>query len=222
MLIGGAIFASAKIETPASFIYLTWESDGWAPISYSGKIIVVKDSVVKLTVQPLIYSAGAYLDPAQLNINWLLDEQLKNSGLGLTTFRFQVPSFPDVASHAIKVQVFKDSVLLGEKTLDITVASPTVLLVPVETGIRIKNNSVEANSDITIEALPYFFSIKDPSQLNVYWFVDGEQTKSTAQDKLSFMVSHVSGQTQVKALLERNDNVFVRQSGILMVGFSGL
>ena len=82
VLFGNAFFAQAA--TPESLFYLTWEADSLTPVDYSGKILATVDSVIKVSVQPLIYSGGSYADSSQWNYRWYLNDEFANiDGVGV-------------------------------------------------------------------------------------------------------------------------------------------
>lgn len=218
---------TVKAATPTSFIYLTWESDAMAPMTYGGKSLVVKDSLLKMTVHPFAYSAGSYLDPSVLNYRWSVNDEVKKEGRGITIFRFLVPSVLEDYNQIVKVEVFRGLTSLGEKTEIIPVLDPKVILRPVDNSLRIKGGVLElGNSGNTqIQAHPYFFSPTAQNQLQVSWWLNNEKQKADSSNNYIFTVSNSKPQNalnQITALIERLDNVFVRGNGQLQVKFIGL
>jgi len=219
-LSNGAAFA--KTQTPPSFLYLTWESDATAPVAYVGKTPAVKNSVLKFSIQPFIYSAGAYLNAANLNYRWSVNDTIKKEGTGMTTFRFLIPTVLEGPTQNIKVEVLRGLTVLGEKTLEIPIVDPKVVLRPSDNSLLIKNGVLELNnlSEIQIKATPYFFTPADSSQMKISWWIDGQ--KQTSNSYVLTVSKPAAGSSLIKALVERLDNVFVRGEGQLQIKFLGI
>lgn len=214
-----------KAATAPSFIYLTWESDAVAPAAYNGKSLLVRDSLLKLTVRPFVLSAGSYLNPGTLNYRWSINDKVKKEGEGIMTFRFLVPSVLDDFTQTVKVEVFRGLTLLGEKTVVIPVIDPKVILRPIDNSLRVKNGVLEVTNsgDVQIQANPYFFSPTTQNQFKASWWLNDEKQKSDSDSQYLLTVSKTqNAANKVAALIERLDNVFVRGSGQLQIKFIGI
>jgi len=221
-LSSGAAFA--KTQTPPSFLYLTWESDATAPVAYSGKTPAVKDSVLKFSIQPFIYSAGSYLNANNLNYRWSVNDKIKKEGTGLTTFRFLIPTVLEGATQSVKVEVLRGLTALGEKTLEIPAVDPKVVLRPSDNSLLIKSGVLELNnlSEIQIKATPYFFTPADSNQMKISWWIDGQKQTPNSNNYVLTVPKPAAGSSLIKALVERLDNVFVRGEGQLQIKFLGI
>lgn len=217
--------AFAKTALPPSFIYLTWESDSTVPAAYNGKDLLVRDSVLKLTVQPFIYSSGAYLNAKNLNYKWSVNGESKKSGQGITTFRYLIPSVLEETTQIIKVEVFSGVMPIGEKAVNILVIDPKVILTPLANTFLIRGGILEANAsnNLQIKAIPYFFSPTEQNQLKVSWWLNNEKKSSDSSDKYVFTISKPQqSANEIMAVIERLDDVFVRGKGQLQIKFTGL
>lgn len=195
------------------------------PVAYNGKSLLVRDSVLKLTVHPFFYSGGAYLNSKNLNYRWSINDEVKKGGQGVTTFRYLIPSVLEETTQVVKVEVFNGSVSVAEKTAIIPVIDPKVVLVPATNSFLIRNGVLETgvSSGLQIKANPYFFSPTSPNQLKVSWWLNNEKQKSDSGDKYIFTISNPQQSlNEITALIERLDNVFVRGSGRLQIKFNSL
>src|SRR3989339_2253652 len=123
---GNVFFVQAA--TPESLFYLTWESDSLAPIDYFGKILVTTDSVVKVSVQPLIYSSGSYADSSQWNYRWYLNDEFANiDGVGIKQFRFRVKGY-NLTEQTVKVKITFPNGAEQEKSIIIPITTPRVII----------------------------------------------------------------------------------------------
>jgi hypothetical protein len=219
---GGGFFAQSAV-TPSSFLYVTWETVNNTDVYYQGKVLASKDSVIKFSVQPLIYSSGTYLNPNTLNYRWYVDDVLQKEGKNINFFRYRVPSYQAEGSYAIKVAVFKDNNELGSKIINVAIANPKVVLRPEDSSLRIINNTIMANnSEIKIKAIPYFFNYDNSLELKSTWFIDGEKQSNSETDQLLFLFSGTGNLIKIVNQIVNNNNIFIKGVGEINIQFVNL
>jgi hypothetical protein len=209
--------------TPSSFLYMTWETINNTDAYYWGKVLASKDSVIKFSVQPLIYSSGAYLNPNTLNYRWYVDDVLQKEGKNINFFRYRIPSYQAKGNYAIKVAVFQNNNELGSKIINVAISDPKVVLRPEDPALRIIDNTIMANnSEIKIKAIPYFFNYDNSSELKSTWFVNGEKQNNGDADQLSFSLSGTGNLIKVVDQIVNNNNVFIKGVGEINIQFVNL
>jgi hypothetical protein len=211
----GSFFAQSAV-TPSSFLYMTWETINNTDIYYQGKILASKDGVIKFSVQPLIYSSGAYLNPNALNYRWYVNDELQKEGKNINFFRYRVPSYQVEKNYVIKVAVFQSNNELGSKIINVAIANPKVVLRPEDSSLRIINNTIMANnSEIRIKAIPYFFNYDNPLELKSTWFINGEKQNNGDADQLSlsFLFSGTGNLIKIINQIVNNNNIFIKGVG---------
>ena len=230
VLIVGIFFWTAVVlaktptpSAPVSFFYLTWETDGLAPSNYSGKVLGAVDSVIKVSAQPLIYSAGKYLDSSKWEYRWLLNGELKNKGIGLKDFRFRAKGY-ETSSYQVRVKVVFSDQSSREKEIVIPVVAPRVLIKPVNEKIIVRNGALESNEpEIKLAAVPYFFG-GATSGLKTSWYLNGQAAKKEAVENGFLTVRRENQQNEiaVQALVKQLGDSLIRSIGELKIKFVGL
>jgi len=226
-IIFGAIIlikdVSAKTETPPSFIYLSWEGDGGAPLNYEGKILATIGSIIKVSVQPLIYSAGKYLDSSEWEYKWFLNDEIVAKGKGLKDFRFRAKDY-NAASYKVRVKVVFSDQSFKEKELTISIAKPEVLVKPFDAKVIIKGKNLETNNpEIKLQAIPYFFGGGN-NNLRLSWYLNDQRQKEDIVQNgiLTVKKQNKINQYSVSALMEDISDSLIRAVGELNIKFVGL
>lgn len=218
-------FASLTVRaaTPVSFFYLTWESDGGAPIDYLGKSLVANNGVIKVLVQPLIYSSGSYLDSSQWDYKWYLNDEPLTQGKNLKIIRFR-PNDSNVSNYVVKVKVTFSNQLTQEKEITIPVIAPTVVIRPVANASLLKKSIIQAGgSEIKLQAIPYFFG-NNNGNLRLTWYLnDSRQKSDTVQNGiLTVKKSASSSPYNVSALITVDDAALTRAVSEVQINFNSL
>lgn len=214
---------TVKAATPVSFFYLTWESDGGVPIDYLGKPLVARGGVIKVLVQPLIYSSGSYLDSSQWDYKWYLNDEVLGQGKNLKLIRFRLSDY-NVSSHTVKVKVTFSNQLTQEKEISIPVATPEVIIRPVTGASLLQKSLIQANdSEIKLQAIPYFFGNYN-GNLRLTWYLNDDRQKSDAvQDGILTVKKNTSTVSyNVSALMVVDGAALTRAVSEVKINFNSL
>lgn len=211
-----------QAANPASIFYLTWESNGSSPVDYQGKNLSAVDSVIKVSVQPLIYSGTGYSDSSQWQYRWYLDGEFANiDGVGIKQFRFRVKGY-NLDSHEVKVKITFPNGAIQEKTVIIPIVSPQVVIGPVTKSVVVRDGAINTNeSEITLMAIPYFFS--SANNLKIKWYRDDEYQNSDSLLKNTIVVKPLGANSfLMKVLITDSIDSLIRAIGQVKINFLGL
>jgi hypothetical protein len=204
----------------SSFIFMSFEGDGWAPLSYSGKIFSTKDGVVKVLAQPFIYSSNGYLSISKLNYKWYINDELITEGIGQNIFRYRFESLASYGEKKVKVRVLSDDIFVAEKEISVYLIEPKVVIIAQSGTINQTIHEINVNQEqITLQAFPYFFSTKQLSDIKSTWRVNNQSVKSNLQNNLLLSLYKSGTTMSVELILERISNVFVRGGKSINIGF---
>jgi len=218
---GNVFFVQAA--TPESLFYLTWESDSLAPIDYFGKILVTTDSVVKVSVQPLIYSSGSYADSSQWNYRWYLNDEFANiDGVGIKQFRFRVKGY-NLTEQTVKVKITFPNGAEQEKSIIIPITTPRVIIKSNNQSLMIRDRIISTNeSEVSLLAIPYFFS-GSKSNLKVKWYLNDNYQNHSSSILIPLIIKNGSNDSNlIKVLMSRSDDSLIRGIGQLKINFLGI
>jgi len=214
------VFAAEK--TPQSFLYLSWESDGMAPLTYEGRVMPTEYAMIKASVQPLIYSKGAYLNSDSWNYQWFVNNTLIAQGIGLKEARFIAKDYTKT-SYEVTVRVYSS---LSEtpfiKTTTIKLVRPLVYLKPInEKSITLNAYSTTADL-VELEAVPLFLGNYGADQINYRWSINGERIPDFDNQK-SIIVPYIgegeSESVNIKVVIEDQRDVILRAESALNINF---
>ena len=175
LLAVGLIAAQINAQNDADII-LTWSSSSFAPAGYPGKHLPSSGSQIIVSASPEILLRGTNLKPQDLTYRWFLDYRLQSaaSGQGQQDFSFAASGSKGTTIN-IKVEIQNPAgVLLGQKSLKITLAEPTVqihhLFENQFIGTAFKNAAeMPPGQKINFIAIPYFFNIAGAAQIDFSW-----------------------------------------------------
>jgi hypothetical protein len=119
------------------------------------------------------------IDPEKLYYRWLLDDEIMGwaNGQGKSSFKFMVDKWSR-DYHEIESQILdsKDGNIIWRRTLPIRVASPEILLQTTGSDYAARDTfSTKTGRDITFTAVPLFFHIKNLSEVNFEWSIEGQK-----------------------------------------------
>lgn len=162
-------------------IILTWSSSSFAPAWYPAKPLPSSGSQITVSASPEILLQDTKLKPQDLIYRWFLDYRFQKaaSGRGQQDFSFTARGDKG-ATINIKVEIQNPAgVLLGQKSLKIPLAEPTVQIHHFfeNQGIGTVFKSVAEippGQIVNFLAAPFFFNATSPEQLNFSWRANNE------------------------------------------------
>lgn len=188
LILLAATIGIGQIKAAQNDIILTWSSSSFAPAWYPGKHLPSSGSQITVSASPEILIRGTNLRPQDLTYRWFLDYRLQNavSGKGQQDFSFTASGSKGAVIN-VKAEIYNPTgSLLGQKSLKITLAEPTVqihrLLDNSFRGLAFKNSAdLRPSQKISFIAAPYFFNITDTTQLEFRWRANDEPALGAAE-----------------------------------------
>ncbi|HNW96476.1 MAG TPA: hypothetical protein PLQ44_02375 [Candidatus Paceibacterota bacterium] len=209
----------AQAANPASIFYLTWESNGSSPIGYQGKNLASVDCVIKITVQPLIYSGSGYSDPSKWQYRWYLNGEFADvDGVGTRQFRFRAKEY-NLDKQEVKVKVTFPNGSIQEKTIVIPIVNPKAVIKTTNGFVVLRNETINTNeTEVSLVATPYFFS--SAAKLKIKWYENDEYQSGNS----SFIVKKTEGDNShlVKILVADYTDSLIRAIGQIKINFLGI
>jgi len=209
----------AQAANPASIFYLTWESNGSSPIGYQGKNLASVGCVIKVTVQPLIYSGSGYSDPSKWQYRWYLDGEFADvDGVGIEQYRFMVKGYGS-DSKEVKVNITFPNGFVQEKTIIIPIINPKAVIKTTNKSIALRNETINTNeTEVALMVVPYFFS--NTTKLKIKWYEDDEYQNGNSL----FIVKKTEGGNSrlVKILVTDYIDSLIRAIGQIKINFLGI
>jgi hypothetical protein len=161
-------FFDKAVGANKPMLVVTWETQSYAPESYTGKILPGVFSDVKVAVG-LVSETGKITSLKNKNIAWYLDDENEKNGVGADSFSFR-PS--TVGNHEVRVEI-PDYGL--KKTVSLAVVNPqAVVRAPWPSGQFFLFTP-------TLKAIPYYFNVADLKYLSPAWIANG-QSPSNSED----------------------------------------
>lgn len=155
---------------------LAWSSQSYIPPGYEGRALPTLGTRITISALP---TQGAPNDNSVFYYRWFLDGNLMglDGGLNKSSFVFYVTKL-DGDSHEVQCQVMDPSntTLLWRGWEVIRIVPAEVLLkAPASVYAAQKKILVPTNSQLQLAALPLFFHINSPSDVDFQWSFAGQQ-----------------------------------------------
>lgn len=183
-------FSFAHAADPQCII--TWKSQNHAPTWFMGKIIPIRQSSVRVTLEAVSQNPadkGKILDLSNKEVRWYLNGDLVRKGTGmqeLTIANNDLSGSNITGSVAFSYYDPTDnSAYFPECWFSIPVTNPLVFL-------SLPTSSLPTNTTSTITAIPFFFNTADQF-LVATWTVNGNQVPATEVSSLALPLSIPSG-----------------------------
>lgn len=178
---GGEISKTINISSGA--VDIVWESDGYAPPFYKGKLPFAYENPVRLTAIPhLAKIDGKELDPKTLVYSWKLGGKYIENGQGYGKQSVLIDAGDIPKALEISVEVTnREQTLHTEGSIVLTPSEPSVSFYEEDSlyGIlfnkALKDEITLKNSEMKIIAIPYGFNLKNMSNSYTWMINDLEQ-----------------------------------------------
>lgn len=204
-------------------INLIWEADTSVPPFYRGKALLSPGSTVRITAFPQIISGGKTLSATSLSYQWKRggEAQSAQSGKGKRTFTYSSNQLQ--GAETITVDVYLDTVLVGQGTLTISASNPEIVLYqrdPLRGVVwsEALPSAVSLNAkEVTVQAVPYFFANDSLTNGEVAyaWTLNGRSTSGPLSDQGIMTLRQTgegSGQAMVGVELQNSSGTRLLQS----------
>lgn len=174
---------SAKSQTGNDFI-LVWSSDSYVPPDYPGKALAARNSQIKVVALPNGALTGNF---DKLYFRWLLDDEPIGyaKGQGKSSFSFLTQKMPGDTQTVLAQILNEKENVIAQSALTIQISNPEILLFQEPGGYALQNNLETAtNKNINLSAVPLFFHIQTPDELNFNWQFDNQTLTNPDQANL--------------------------------------
>jgi hypothetical protein len=164
----------------ATDFMVSWQTRTYAPDWYIGKALPTYQSFID--VQFELIEDGKVADLSKAIVRWYVDDKLfknEDSGLGIKKFTVYNQKYGGVTSVKISLPEYKGAVL--EKTIDIPVKNPEVVI-----DIPFFEKRIP-KGESKLFAWPFFFNTLAAGNLSLQWTVDGTEVKQQRADVSSLL-----------------------------------
>ncbi len=168
-----AAHAQTTADTSPTFL-ITWKTTGsYIPSFYIGKALPTYGSQITASLE-LVSPQGKILNLSGQTIYWYVNNALVGGGVGIQHVTFPpIGDAPNTANLRVTIPNYNGAYLIH--AINIPMVLPeTVIYAPYPNGQFTQN-------PLTVQAIPYFFNIANPSGLSYTWSVNG-QTGSNAEN----------------------------------------
>ncbi len=171
----------SNAQTLPQFL-VSWQAQNYAPNWYQGKILPVNGTSVEVNFE--LIDNGKPADLSEVKVRWYINDNLvrnENDGLGIKNLKF-INS--DYGGGEIEIRIVAVDYLGGDlidKIIRIPTAAPETII-----NAPYPDNLIGVGKSI-IQAIPFFFNIRDIDSLSIEWSVNGQ--KSTGAAANPFLLS---------------------------------
>jgi four helix bundle suffix protein len=163
-----------RAQTPSGPQFLvSWQAQSYAPSWYSGKVFPTQGSAVEIAFE--LVNNDKIVDVSGYKIRWYVNDKLiknENDGLGIKSLKTSAANYPGFDLEArIVIADYPTGAL--DTTIRIPTVRPEVVI-----NAPYPDNKVSAGSNL-FEALPFFFSVKNLSELLFEWSINGKRPSET-------------------------------------------
>jgi hypothetical protein len=169
-----AMAPAAHAQTAASSptFLMTWSTTGsYIPSFYQGKALPTYGSKITASFE-LISPQGKILNLSGQTIYWYVNDALVGGGAGVQQVTFPpIGDAPNSMNLRVTIPNYNGAFLIHAITIPM-VLPEAVIYAPYPNGEFSQN-------PLTVQALPYFFNISNPSDLSYTWSVNNQTGSNT-------------------------------------------
>ncbi len=166
-------FASAQ-SSPQFLV--SWQAQSYVPSWYSGKVFPTQGSAVEITFEVL--NNGKIVNISGNKVRWYINDKLiknENDGLGIKSLKTYATGY---AGFDLEVRIVIPDYPTGvlDTTIRIPIVRPEVVI-----EAPYPDNKVSSGSNL-FEALPFFFNVKNLSELSFEWTANNKKATETGEN----------------------------------------
>ncbi len=203
---------------------LLWETPGYAPPPYQGKILAVSQSIIKITAVPQGFTSS----DSRLIYEWKRNDKAVSdaSGSGKKTFTFYAAP---AGTENIEVRISNpNNTAIAVKQIQIPINEPKILFYeenPLEGPQYQKEISPVfsmAKPELILRAEPFFFSKRAIPLLSYEWKMNGKNAVNQAKPNvINFSApENAKGNSIIELLAENPKNILERALKTLKIQFN--
>lgn len=163
-------------QTTPQFL-VSWQANSTAPSWYSGKIFPTKDSPVEISFE--LIDSDKQVNLSKTAVRWYINDKLEKNesdGFGIKYLKFIASDYPGQDTEIrISIPSYKNFGPL-DKIITIPIAKPQAVIIAPYSDKKI------AAGKSAFEAIPFFFSAQDLSQIIYKWFVDNRAVSDSGDN----------------------------------------
>jgi hypothetical protein len=196
-------------------VILTWSASNFYPSNYAGRALPSTQTPITVSAELLLN--GKFTDISKAQINWYKLEDKIEGGVGLKQI-VVIPDTNDLDSIFVRAEVVLNDTT-SEQSILIPISKPVVAI-----EIPYPHSVIDANTDITLRAVPYFFNISSLDRLIFYWQVGSIKkdmgsdnsialkigTPSTDAQKTVGVSSYVQSKDDLTMIIKTDTNLYIR------------
>ena len=193
---------------------ISWRAVNYVPADFNGKILPSKNSPIQISFDILDLDNGKFVDIAQQQIEWYLNDKLLKSGIGLKSISFPANSRYEHPIEIVIPNYNDDKYNKGgyngaelNAVTSIPAASPKIVI-----NAPYPNKTIPIGENL-FQALPYFFNINTLNQLKIGWNIDGTEYYNDQANRQDIL--NLSTDTQGQAAEGANISIQASAQNIL-------
>ncbi len=198
-------------QTTVNPLIITWQANNYFPADYNGKALVTPNTLVIASAE--LVQNGKLADITGADIRWYVGNELAASGAGFKTLSFSAQQRP-TGYQALRVSI-KSGNSSFENSIQIPISQPNVVI-----SIPSLGKTAKAGSQITLQAIPFFFNADSLRYLTFDWQINnrrvtGEGNKVTV--KVGTPQSVYQNSIPVSVTVQNSDNPYEFNKGFIML-----
>jgi len=159
---------SAHAQSKPQFL-VSWQAEDYAPYWYAGKILAINSTPVSIGFE--LIDNGKIADLSKTIVRWYVNDKLilnEDNGLGIKSLKINIPDYNGQQTEIRIAVVGYGKTGFIDKLIEIPVAGPeAVINAPYPEG------GIKTGASV-LSLFPFFFNVKDLSNLAVNWSVSGQ------------------------------------------------
>lgn len=173
-------------------VVLTWNAANFYPSNYRGRALPSVGTPITVSAELLVN--GKFADLSKANVVWYKSGNQIDSGVGLKQ-TITEPDSNDLNNIFIRAVVTLNDIT-AEQSIVIPVSDPVVAI-----EIPYPRSIIDANSDVTLRAIPYFFNISSLGRLIFYWQIGDTKKNMGTENSISVKISNPPSEAQKTVLV---------------------
>lgn len=210
---------------------LIWQSEGFVPPFYKGKVMFAHQNKITFIAIPHILSNGKEINPKNLIYKWTQNGKVLEEGSGYGKNTLTITGSIISRSITIEVEVSTpNSSQTSYAQTTVTPTDPTIVfyekdpLYGIQFQKAIAGSTLLDSPEIDIVSIPLFFGVDvyNPSELSYKWYINGTPINNdfSEYEQIFRQKEGVSGVSKISLKLENSKKVlqFVSTSFNLSFG----
>ena len=225
--------ASADATIRPADMDLLWESDSYVPPFYKGRAVPSEGASVRLQAMPhFTDTAGAAIPSSDIIFTWKKDNVVAQnaSGRGRSSVVLPGPELFGNTTFSVDAKT-TDGLLSASASVQIASVEPLVTLYKNDplSGVAYNNalppQASLPETEVTLDAVPYFAPVQSPLALQYAWKVNGQPiSNGTRPYELTVNAQGSSGAALLELALSHATNFFLSVSetwNLMLAGTGG-